>query len=55
MLTDLVKAVYIPWLARPEEVQAGQLAVTAVLADEPGHEPLSQEKMSPVVLTLYPG
>ena len=54
-LTDLVKEVYFPWLARPEAVQAGQLAMTAVSADEPGHKPLSQCKMVPVVLTLYAG
>lgn len=54
-LTDLVKEVYFPWLAQPEAVQAGQLAMTAVSADEPGHKPLSQCKMVPVVLTLYAG
>ena len=54
-LTDLVKEVYFPWLAQPEAIQAGQLAMTAVSADEPGHKPLSQCKMVPVVLTLYAG
>lgn len=54
-LTDLVKEVYFPWLAQPETIQAGQLAMTAVSADEPGHKPLSQCKMVPVVLTLYAG
>lgn len=54
-LTDLVKEVYFPWLSQPEAIQAGQLALTAVSADEPGHKPLSQCKMVPVVLTLYAG
>lgn len=54
-LTELVKEVYFPWLSRPEAIQAGQLALTAVSADEPGHKPLSQCKMVPVVLTLYAG
>lgn len=54
-LTDLVKDVYFPWLAQPEAIQAGQLAMTAVSADEPGHKPLSKCKMIPVVLTLYAG
>ena len=54
-LTDLVKEVYFPWLAQPEAIQARQLAMTAVSADEPGHKPLSQCKMVPVVLTLYAG
>jgi hypothetical protein len=54
-LTNLVKEVYFPWLSQPEAIQAGQLAMTAVSADEPGHKPLSQCKMMPVVLTLYAG
>jgi rRNA-processing protein FCF1 len=54
-LTGLVKEVYFPWLSHPEAIQAGQLAMTAVSADEPGHKPLSQCKMVPVVLTLYAG
>lgn len=54
-LTDLVKEVYFPWLAQPEAIQAGQLAMTAVSADEPGHKALSDCKMVPVVLTLYAG
>lgn len=54
-LTDLVKEVYFPWLSRPEAIQAGQLVLTAVSADEPGHKPLSWCKMVPVVLTLYAG
>lgn len=54
-LTELVKEVYFPWLAQPEAIQAGQLAMTAVSADEPGHKPLSSCKMVPVVLTLYAG
>ena len=54
-LTDLVKEVYFPWLSQPEAIQAGQLALTAVSADEPGHKPLSQCKMVPLVLTLYAG
>jgi hypothetical protein len=29
-LADLVKEVYFPWLARPESIRAGQLAMTAV-------------------------
>jgi len=52
-LTDLVKEVYFPWLSQPEAIQAGQLALTAVSADAPGHKPLSQCKMVPVILTLY--
>jgi hypothetical protein len=54
-LTDLVKDVYFPWLCQPEAIQAGQLALTAVSADAPGHKPLSKCKMVPVVLTLYAG
>jgi len=54
-LTELVKEVYFPWLSQPEAIQAGQLAMTAVSADEPGHKPLAQSKMVPVVLTLYAG
>jgi hypothetical protein len=54
-LTDLVKEVYFPWLAQPEAIRGGQLAMTAVSADEPGHKPLSQCKMESVVLTLYAG
>ena len=54
-ITDLVKEVYFPWLASPAAIQAGQLALTAVSADEPGHKPLAQCKMVPIVLTLYAG
>ena len=54
-LTGLVKEVYFPWLSQPEAIQAGQLAMTAVSADEPGHKPLSKCKMVPVILTLYAG
>jgi hypothetical protein len=54
-LTDLVREVYFPWLSRPDAVQAGQLVLTAVSADEPGTKPLSQCKMVSVVLTLYAG
>lgn len=54
-VTDLVREVYFPWLANPAAVQAGQLAMTAVCADEPGHKPLAQCKMVPIVLTLYAG
>jgi len=54
-LIGLVKEVYFPWLSQPEAIQAGQLAMTAVSADEPGHKPLSKRKMVPVVLTLYAG
>jgi hypothetical protein len=54
-LTDLVKEVYFPWLTQPEAIQAGQLAMIAVSADEPGHKPLSKCKMVAVVLTLYAG
>lgn len=54
-LTELVKEVYFPWLAQPDAIQAGQLAMTAVSAEEPGHKPLSQCKMVPVVLTLHAG
>jgi hypothetical protein len=38
-LTELIKEVYFPWLSQPEAVQAGQLVLTAVSADEPGHRP----------------
>lgn len=54
-VTDLVREVYFPWLASPQAVQAGQLALTVVSTDEPGHKPLSRCKMVPVVLTLYTG
>lgn len=54
-LTDLVREVYFPYLARPETVQARQLAITAVSADEPGHKPLTLCKMVPVLLTLHAG
>jgi hypothetical protein len=54
-LTELVREVYFPWLSQPEAVQAGQLAIIAVSADEPGHKPLAQCKMVPVILTLYAG
>jgi len=54
-LTELVKEVYFPWLSQSEAIQAGQLAMTAVSADEPGHKPLSKCKMVSVVLTLYAG
>jgi hypothetical protein len=54
-VTDLVREVYFPWLASPQAVQAGQLALTVVSAEEPGHKSLSQCKMVPVVLTLYAG
>ena len=54
-VTDLVREVYFPWLASPQAVQAGQLALTVVSTEEPGHKPLSQCKMVPVVLTLYAG
>jgi hypothetical protein len=54
-LTNLVEEVYFPALTQPGGVQAGQLAMTAVSADEPGHKPLSKCEMVPVVLTLYAG
>ena len=54
-VTELVREVYFPWLASPEAIQAGQLALTAVSAEEPGHKPLAQCKMKSVVLTLYAG
>ncbi len=54
-LTELVKDVYFPWLSQPEAIQAGQLAMIAVSADEPGHKPLAKCKMVPLVLTLYAG
>jgi hypothetical protein len=54
-LTDLVKEVYFPWPSEWEAVRAGQLVLTAVSADEPGHKPLFQCKMVPVVLTLHAG
>ncbi|GEM_PF-1480314 len=40
-LTNLVKEVCFPWLSQPEAIRAGQLAMTAVSADEPGHKPLT--------------
>lgn len=54
-LTELVKEVHFPRLSQPEAIQAGQLAITAVSADEPGHKPLSRCKMVPVILTLHAG
>jgi hypothetical protein len=54
-LTDLVKEVYFPWLSHPEAIQAGQLVLTLVSADEPGHKRLSRCKMVSAVLTLYAG
>lgn len=54
-ITELIREVYFPWLASPAVIQAGQLALTAVSADEPGHKPLAQCKMVPIVLTLYAG
>lgn len=54
-LTELVKEVYFPWLSQPEALQAGQLLLIAVSADEPGHKPLAKCKMVPVLLTLYAG
>ncbi len=54
-LTELVKEVYFPWLAQSQAIQAGQLILTVVSADEPGHKPLAQCKMVPVILTLYAG
>lgn len=54
-LTDLVKEVYFPWLAQPEAIQAGQLVLTVVSAEEPGHKRLKYCKMVSVVLTLYAG
>jgi hypothetical protein len=54
-LTELVKEVYFPWLAESDAIRSGQLAMIAVSADEPGHKPLSQCKMIPIVLTLYAG
>jgi len=41
-LTELVQEVYFPWLAQTEALQAGQLLMTAVSADEPGHKPLER-------------
>jgi hypothetical protein len=54
-LTNLVKEVYFPWLSQPEAIQAGQLVLPAVSADESEHKPLSKCKMVPVILTLYAG
>lgn len=54
-LTELVREVYFPWLAQPEAVQAGQLALTAISDEEPPHKPLSKCKMVPIVVTLYAG
>jgi hypothetical protein len=31
------KVIEFPWLSQPESIQAGQLALTAVSADAPGH------------------
>jgi len=54
-LSELIQEVYFPWLTQPEAIQAGQLAMVAVSADEPGHKLLSKCKMTPVLLTLYAG
>jgi hypothetical protein len=54
-LTKLIKEVYFPWLSQPEAIQAGQLAMTTVSADEPEHKPLSKCKTVSIVLTLYAG
>jgi len=54
-LTDLIKEVYFPWMPRPEAVQAGQLALIVISADEPPHRPLARCEMVPVILTLYAG
>ena len=54
-LTELIKEVYFPWLTQTEAIQAGQLAMVAVSADEPGHKPLAKCNMTPVLLTLYAG
>jgi hypothetical protein len=54
-LTALVKEVYFPWLLEPTAIQAGQLAMIAVSAEEPGHKPLAKCQMVPVILTLYAG
>ena len=54
-LMDLVKEVYFPWLSQPEAIQAGLLVMTAVSANEPGHNVLSKCQMVPVVLTLHAG
>ena len=54
-LTQLVREVYFPWIAQPETVQAGQLALIAISADEPPHKPLSKCQMVPIVVTLYAG
>ena len=52
-LTQLVREVYFPWIAQPETVQTGQLALIAISADEPPHKPLSKCQMVPIVVTLY--
>jgi hypothetical protein len=52
-LTDLIKDVSLPWRSEAAAIHAGQLAMTAVSADEPGHKPLAHCKMVPGVLTLY--
>ena len=54
-LCQLVREVYFPWIAQPETVQTGQLALIAVSADEPPHKPLSKCQMIPIVVTLYAG
>ncbi len=54
-LTELVREVYFPWIAQPEAVQAGQLALIAISTDEPPHKPLSKCQMVPIVVTLYAG
>ena len=38
-LTDLAKDVYFPWLTQPEAIQAGQLAMIAVSAEEQATNP----------------
>ena len=51
-LTDLVEEVYFPWLSRPEAIHAGQLILTAVSADEPGHKWITTSSISPASTSL---
>jgi hypothetical protein len=51
-LTDLVKEVYFPWLSRPEAIHAGQLILTAVSADKPGHKWITTSSISPASTSL---
>lgn len=58
-LIGLVKDVHFPWFLEPEAIQAGQLAMISISAEEPGHTPVAHCKMSegriePAVGTVAP-